>query len=144
MTVDFTKLHRKALKYLANETRKKSLEFQPGVFVEVDCPETQVNPKPLKALRDRNFLIQIYEVPNHPNVRRISVCRTEIDIDKKTWKDGMSWECLMAVKKAAGFELYDAVEVFPSSIDVVNVANMRHLWVYFEPSEAPGFIWRSR
>lgn len=32
-----------------------------------------------------------------------------------------------------------AVEVFPADADVVNVANMRHLWIL---PDAPAFAWR--
>jgi len=35
----------------------------------------------------------------------------------------------------------DAIEIFPADMDVVNVANMRHLWVMAEPVE---FAWRKK
>ena len=49
------------------------------------------------------------------------------------WLDGISWDQLMALKRHIGYgELY-AIEIFPRDTDIVNVANMRHLWILREP-----------
>jgi hypothetical protein len=47
---------------------------------------------------------------------------------------------LQTVKDELGYAERDAVEVFPAQGDLVNVANMRHIWVL--PYRLP-FIWRS-
>lgn len=63
---------------------------------------------------------------------RLSVCRTNLDRNGN-WTDGITWDELQRVKNEAGFAHLDAVEIYPAQRDVVNVANMRHLWIYPEP-----------
>ena len=57
------------------------------------------------------------------------------------WADGLSWEDLMALKRQCGRGDRDALEVYPADKDVVNVANMRHLWL---PAEPVAFAWRKK
>lgn len=92
---------------------------------------------PFRVLRSREFLAQIYNENGHV---RISVCRTELD-SEGYWKDGISWEELQRIKNECGFADQCAVEVYPPESDVVNVANMRHLWILPEP---PAFAWRAK
>ena len=68
---------------------------------------------------------------------RLSINRTTLDGDR--WQEGLEWETLQALKNELGYAAHDAVEVFPAAADVVNVANMRHLWVLSEPLP---FAWR--
>lgn len=86
--------------------------------------------------RSRRFLVQIFAEAGC--VARMSVVRSTLDGDR--WQDGISWDDLQRLKREAGFGDYDAVEVFPRDIDVVNVANMRHLWILSEPLP---FGWRA-
>ena len=55
------------------------------------------------------------------------------------FKDGISWDDLQRLKREAGFGDRWAVEVFPPDEDIVNVANMRHLWLL---GDAPPFGWK--
>jgi hypothetical protein len=91
------------------------------------------------VLRSREFLVQIFQTPD-PNVSRMSVNRTEIDSHGR-FVDGITWEDLMRLKREAGNGERFAVEVFPSDADLVNVANMRHLFVFSEP---PSYAWRRK
>lgn len=43
--------------------------------------------------------------------------------------DGITWDELQALKRQCGFGDRFAVEVYPADLDVVNVGNLRHLWV---------------
>lgn len=54
-------------------------------------------------------------------------------------QDGISWDALQEIKGAVGYADRDAVEIYPRDADVVNVANMRHLWITPEPI---AFAWR--
>lgn len=45
----------------------------------------------------------------------------------------------MDIKRQLGYGDFDAVEVYPKDNDVVNVANIRHLFILNEPLP---FIWR--
>lgn len=94
----------------------------------------------LRVLRSREFLVQVYAEPA-PVMVRLSIHRTTIDAKAGRWTDGISWDELQRIKRECGYEEFDAVEVFPRDEDVVNVANMRHLWVM--PVPVP-FAWRSR
>lgn len=69
----------------------------------------------------------------------MSVCRTSMRQGR--WVDGISWDDLQRLKREAGYGESDAVEVYPADSDVVNVANMRHLWILETPIR---FAWRSR
>lgn len=88
----------------------------------------------IEVWRSRHFLVQIY-VEKH-GYTRMSVCLSKIDGDR--WVDGLTWDDLMRLKRECGRGEVDAVEVFPADKDIVNVANMRHL---FFPPEALSFKW---
>ncbi len=84
--------------------------------------------------RSREFLAQLY---GHESLPRLSVTRTSIKGDR--WADGITWDELQRVKSECGFGGVDAVEVYPPDCDVVNVGNLRHLWLM--PAPLP-FAWR--
>lgn len=90
---------------------------------------------PARVFRSRDYLVQVYVSDGDI---RISACRTELD-SEGYWKDGISWEELQRIKNECGFADKCAVEIYPPEADVVNVANMRHLWIY-----EPPFMWRSK
>lgn len=103
-------------------------------------PESEWPPKRpdgLKAvMRSRRFLVQVYDEEH--GVVRLSVIRSELTASG-AWRQGITWEELQRVKREAGFGCYCAVELFPPEADVVNVANMRHLWLL---PDQPAFMWR--
>jgi hypothetical protein len=88
--------------------------------------------------RSNRLLVQVCEEPGV--IARVSVNRTLLGDDGR-FVDGLTWEDLQAVKDAVGFAGFDAVEVYPRAADIVNVANMRHLWVLFDDSLP--FAWRN-
>ena len=83
----------------------------------------------LRVLRSRDFLVQVFTA-SAPAVVRLSVCRTAVDGDR--WQDGITWDDLQRLKRECGYGDADAIEIYPADRDVVNVANMRHLWVMGE------------
>jgi hypothetical protein len=87
--------------------------------------------------RSSRLLVQEFAEPS--GIIRLSVNRTNLN-GQGDWDDGLSWDELQAVKDAVGFAEDDAVEVFPAHADIVDVANMRHLWVL--PYALP-FAWRT-
>lgn len=112
----------------------------PAVLTEIPCQLSRgtTDPKRFKVLRSRSFLVQCFEEGD--GLVRLSINRTTHNGDR--WEEGISWEELQQLKREAGYGDCDAMEIFPRDIDVVNVANMRHLWV-----RTQGFIsfaWRSR
>ena len=78
------------------------------------------------VFRSREFMVQVFDA-KAPSIARLSINRTALDGTR--WQDGISWDELQRIKNECGFTDYDAVEVFPTADTVVNVANMRHLWV---------------
>lgn len=111
----------------------------PGELVPVDpstWPTNCYDPKRVRVFQSRFFLVQ--EFRERDDVIRISVNLTTVD-ERLDWEDGIGWEDLQTIKDELGYAERDAVEVFPAQGDLVNVANMRHLWVL--PYRLP-FIWR--
>ncbi|MFJ5980162.1 hypothetical protein ACIQCX_04495 [Enterobacter cancerogenus] len=82
------------------------------------------------------FLVQEFQEDN--GVIRLTVNTTSIGSSGR-WKDGISWDALQEIKSAVGYSDRDALEIYPRDSDVVNVANMRHLWITPEPIS---FAWR--
>ena len=100
--------------------------------------------QPLAAWRDADFLAMVYPVPGRDDMRRLTVVRAAgVGLDGRgrvVYRDGITWDDLMQVKRTCGFGDAWAVEIFPPDWDVVNVANMRHLWIL---PEAPTYAWRN-
>lgn len=99
---------------------------------------------PTQVWHSREFLAQIYDVkPTHGiDTRRLSICRVTLKEDGR-WEEGLSWDDLMRAKREAGFGDWYAVEIYPRDRDIVNVANMRHLWILAVPLELGWFASRS-
>ena len=43
--------------------------------------------------------------------------------------DGITWDELQSIKNQIGYQDFLAFEMYPPEKDVVNVENMRHLWI---------------
>lgn len=89
--------------------------------------------------RSRDFLLQVLNAPD--GITRLSICRTAIDPKQGRWREDISWDDLQRLKRECGFGASDAVEVYPADADIVNVANMRHLWIM--PAPLP-FKWSKK
>lgn len=98
-----------------------------------------VDREPLEAWRSRDFLVQVYPGPD--GIERLSVSRTHLDGTGWQWKADITWDDLQRLKSECGRGAKDALELYPGDRDVVNVANMRHLWVMPGPV---AFAWRTR
>ena len=93
----------------------------------------------LGAWRSKRFYAGLYEEPN--GSMRLSVNRTEIDLKTGNWKDGITWDELNTVKEQCGFGRVWAVEVFPPTPHLVNVANIRHLFLL---AGRPDYAWAKK
>lgn len=91
-------------------------------------------PDILEVWRSRMFLVQVYQEKN--DYVRMSVNRTMHT--GSDWVAGITWDELQRLKRECGRGDLDAVELFPADADVVNVANIRHLWF---PPEPVAFKW---
>ena len=93
---------------------------------------------PTRVWRSSRFAVQAYPA-DAPAIVRLTVNRTEIAGDR--WSAEISWDELQQIKNEAGYGDWTAVEIFPPDCEIVNVANMRHLWIL--PS-LPEYAWRRR
>lgn len=89
----------------------------------------------IKVVRNKNFLVQIF---NEKHACRLSINRTELNKDGTAWKDGITWDEMQNIKNQVGFENECALEIYPPSEDLVNVANVRHIFIV---KKAPQFMW---
>ncbi len=126
---------RAAQKYLAQENAKWPVELRE--WPREDWPRP--SPKVLRVFRSRTFLVQEFAA-DAPAIVRLSINRAAITSDGG-WQQDITWEELQRLKREAGYGDSEAVEVFPPDRDVVNVANMRHLWIL--PAGTLAFAWRS-
>lgn len=77
--------------------------------------------------RSRDYLAQLV-VEEKTKVMRLSIQRTMLN-EKGDWEDRIPWEEMQRVKSEVGLGHALAVEVYPRDKDVVNVANIRHLFM---------------
>lgn len=109
---------------------------EPSVLRRVPREEWPGLPPPglTEVWRSQAFLVQVFAEPD--GYQRMSICRTAHN--GTTWVDQVTWDELMQLKRECGRGDKDAVEVFPADRDIVNVANMRHL---FFPPNSLTFKW---
>jgi hypothetical protein len=91
----------------------------------------------LEAWRSRRFVLTVYAEAD--GVERLSIVRAMFDEHTGEWLENIDWTDLQSLKAQCGRGDKFAVEIFPADADLVNVANMRHLWVLPEP---PSYGWR--
>lgn len=89
---------------------------------------------PDQAWKSRKYLVQLYreDNPAYPGLIRLSISRATMQTTGQ-WDEALTWDELQAIKREVGFGDRFAVEIYPPDRDVVNVANMRHLWVFETP-----------
>ena len=136
-----SKERKNILSHIRVNIASESAKYHITKFTECPIPEGlddgTEGSKLIKIYRSYIYLVQVY---NQNGAIRISVNKTHID-DNGSWLQGISWDDLMLIKRLIGYGDFDAVEVYPKDQDVVNVANMRHLFILNEPLD---FIWRSK
>lgn len=111
--------------YLSKENRKYGLRMEriPESAIPVDAYPGK-NP-PVQVWRSMFHLAQVFK---EEHGFRISICRTMIDRSGE-WLQGIDWDEIQSIKSQLGFGDQFAIEVYPEDSRVVNVANMRHIWV---------------
>lgn len=102
----------------------------------IKLAQTHQKSRMVRAFRSEHFLAMLFLEPS--GYQRLSVLRTDFEGVGKRAVAGIVWDDLQRLKGEAGFADAWAVEVFPPDADVVNVQNMRHLFLLPEP---PSFGW---
>lgn len=84
--------------------------------------------------RSRHYFVMVFATPplNGVEARRLSINRVTIGSDGH-WNQDIPWEDLQRCKRETGHGDWYGVEVYPRDRDIVNIANMRHLWLLAEP-----------
>lgn len=132
----------KDVRILRRELQRDNRQFPKDKFVALDVSRVRPIPggrmgPPQAAWRSRDFLCQVF-IDGYQT--QLSVNRTDLD-NNGNWKADISWEELQWIKDSVGYADFDAVEVHPKKRDIVNVANMRHLFIL---NESLPFIWRKK
>lgn len=86
---------------------------------------------PLKVFESTKFLAILYKQRANDLVR-LTVRKKSKKRDGN-WEDGITWDELQIIKNECLGEDVECIEVYPKQSDVINVSNMRHLWVLDEP-----------
>ncbi len=90
---------------------------------------------PVSVWLSRDFLAQVFDEENmgdcEKGVIRITVNRAQRV--KGNWRGEITWDELQIIKRELGYGDSFAIEIYPGDMDVVNVANMRHIWVLPKP-----------
>lgn len=94
-----------------------------------EWPASKQRSSAIGVWRSRDFLVQAYR---ENGAVRLSIGRTELGNNGR-WLDNITWDELQELKRQAGYGERYAIEIYPKDKDVVNVANLRHLWVLDEP-----------
>lgn len=123
-------------KYLRQENRKFPAHL---VSVPRDKWPTHLRSAKLtECWRSNTYLVQVHAEEN--GIERLSICKTILRDDGQ-YDDKIPWEILQRLKSECGRGDKCAVEVYPPDSQIVNVANMRHLWILPEP---PAFMWKGK
>ncbi len=99
------------------EVSRESWPFMPGMESE-----------PLRVWQSKDYLAVLYRQRIDGQVR-LTVNSTRRN--GKSWRDGITWDELQRIKQETLGDVW-CVEVYPPEPEVVNVSNMRHLWVLDE------------
>lgn len=110
------------------------LPFREVPIQQILAAGRRAGKRPVAAFQSPQFLAAVYVDPS--GYTRLSVNR--VRQTNGMWDDGISWDELQKIKSLIGFGDAWAVEAYPPDSEVVNVANIRHLFLL--PS-APPFGW---
>ncbi len=124
-----TRVQRRKLKRNNDKMSSDLLEVPRSEWPDTDGLQRRV-------WRSRHYLVQEFDAPAPADVR-LCINRTTLSGDQ--WEDNITWDELQNIKSQCGYSGAEAVEVYPPDHDVVNVANMRHLWILRE--QMP-FTWK--
>lgn len=103
---------------------------------EHSWPTDCEGPRPSRVWRSRDFFVMEYATDS-VGVTRLSILRTELAPNGR-WRDGITWDEVQRLKRECGYGDRWAVEVFPADGAIVDVANVRHVWLL---TEKPAFAW---
>jgi hypothetical protein len=104
-------------------------------FIKVPQEKWTFPPKGLiEVWSNPDFLVQINQEKFN---KRITINKTTAIFIKGNphWKDGITWDQIQEIKQLVGYGDHWAVECYPPDHHVINIANMRHIWILENPPE---------
>lgn len=109
----------------------------PNAFVELAERERKIiGSVVVKAIMSRRFLVALYQKKDAP--LRMTVNRNKL-LANGRFEDGITWDELMECKRQVGYADLCMIEIYPPDSQIVDVANMRHLWLF-----EPDFMWKEK
>lgn len=75
--------------------------------------------------RSKKFTVMVWNVPAGT---KISVQRNEWNPTTRRYADGITWDEIMEIKRDIGLGESTGIEFFPADSEVINIANVRHIW----------------
>lgn len=93
---------------------------------------TSSNREIVQVFKNDRFLVQIRK---QGDTIRISVNRVDYQIledGTPNWLEGITWDDLQQIKNECGYRDKWMCEYYPPESEVVNIANIRHLWLMDE------------
>lgn len=112
------------------KTKRALIATYPEKLTKVDendpnMPYTSHASDLREVWRNKQFTVLVWRVPGGT---KMSVQRNEWDSHTRRYKDGITWDEIMEIKRAIGFGNMCGVEFFPPDDEVINIANVRHIW----------------
>jgi hypothetical protein len=97
---------------------------------------------PIKVWKSDDYLVQLYKDEDGTERLSINSCWYKLNgFNSPTWKDNLTWDELQSIKNSIGYENKWLVECYPPIGNVVNIANIRHLFVL---DEKPTYAFKKR
>lgn len=100
--------------------------------------QTLQDTKISEVWRNRRFMVLVY--PEKDGIERLTCFKTIMKDDGSRFEDGITWDDLQSLKYQCGRGDRWALEIYPAETKIVNVSNMRHLWVLPE-GQKPTMGW---
>ncbi len=132
-----TKISRRAFAIEQAKQPDKLTQIPKDRWPRPDAENTNVA-IPIEVWRSKRFLVVLYIEPDDHTRMTINYAALG---KAGGWQDGITWEEIQQAKRDIGRGEQWAVEVFPADSQLVNVANMRHIWLLDNP---PEYGWRTK
>ena len=85
------------------------------------------HPQDLDSIwRNKKFTVMVWNVPAG---KKMTISRNTWDSHACRYKDGITWDEIMEIKRGIGMGEENAVEFYPPDSEVINIANVRHIWI---------------
>jgi hypothetical protein len=132
-------MNNRAMRRAAQKYARAEVAKRPAVLTELPQDEWPrayaiAETRPTHVWISQKYLVQMFDEVQFQGIdtRRLSINRVTLKSDGH-WEEGLSWEELQQVKREIGYGHWYGIEIYPRDVDIVNVANLRHLWILAAP-----------